>query len=137
MNIIVVDASVASKWLVSEERSDAARHLLTGPSELHAPDLIISEVGNVLWKRWRRGELDAAETQALLADWRVAPLTLHGARPLLETAWRIARDAERTLYDSLYVALAEHLGCSLVTADERFARALAGTAWGSMVVTLA
>lgn len=137
MSALVVDASVASKWLLPEEHSAAARRLLAQPDDLHAPDLISSEVGNVLWKRWRRGELAAAEAEALIADWRVAPLTLHDARPLLQGAWRIARAAERTVYDSLYLALAEHLGCPLVTADRRFAEAMAATPWRSIVVRLA
>ena len=53
----VVDASVAVKWLVNEQASEAAHRLLNSEERLVAPDFIVVEVGNVLWKKLRRGEL--------------------------------------------------------------------------------
>jgi predicted nucleic acid-binding protein len=116
---LVVDASVAVQWFVPEAHSSAARGLLRAGISLLAPDLIRAEVGNVLWKRWRRGELDAAEVEAALADFRRLPLEVHSAEPLLESAWAIARETGLTVYDSLYVALAVAHQAPLVTADRR------------------
>ncbi|MEK6604283.1 MAG: type II toxin-antitoxin system VapC family toxin, partial [Nitrospirota bacterium] len=57
MTRLVVDASVAVKWLVPEIHADAARRILSPNNELLAPDLIWAEVGNVIWKKWRCGEV--------------------------------------------------------------------------------
>jgi predicted nucleic acid-binding protein len=124
----VVDASVAVKWLVPEAYSSEARTLLRADSALLAPDLIRAEVGNVLWKRWRRGELDAAEVDTALADFRRFPLEVHSSELLLESAWGIARETGLTVYDSLYVALAVAEMAQLVTADRRLFEALRGSA---------
>ena len=54
---LVVDASVAVKWLVAEEGSDAADRLLAGGDDLHAPRLMASEIANALWRKARTGEI--------------------------------------------------------------------------------
>ena len=128
MTRLVVDASVVIKWFVPEPHAEAARALLRAGLSLLAPDLIRAEVGNVLWKRWRRGELDAAEVDAALADFRRFPLEVHSAEPLLESAWAIARETGLTVYDGLYVALAVAQTAPLVTADRRLYEALRGGA---------
>ena len=126
MTRFVVDASVAVKWLLPEVHSGAARSLLRAEAVLLAPDLIRAEVGNVLWKRWRRSELVAAEVDAALADFRRFPLEVHSAELLLESAWVSARETGLTVYDSLYVALAVAEQAPLVTADRRLFEALRG-----------
>ncbi len=93
-----------------------------------APDLIRAELGNVLWKHWRRGELDAAIVDAALADFRRFPLEIHSSEALLESAWVIARDHGLTVYDSLYLALAVAQQAPLVTADRRLFEASRGGA---------
>jgi len=130
----VVDASVAVKWLLPEVHSGAARALLRAEVDLLAPDLIRAEVGNVLWKRWRRGDLNAAEVDAALDDFRRFPLEVHSAELLLESAWVIARETGLTVYDSLYVALAVAQQAPLVTADRRLFEALRGGALASACV---
>ena len=60
MTGVVIDASVAIKWVVDEEGSDDAVPLIVGPA-LSAPDLLTSECGNILWKKARRGELTRDE----------------------------------------------------------------------------
>lgn len=126
MTAIVVDASVAMKWLVPEDLSEEAVRLLDGSFDLLAPDLLFPECGNVLWKKVIRGELSAAEAQPILAELARAPLLVVPSRPLLEVALPIALDTRRTVYDALYLAVAVLKDCALVTADERFARALEG-----------
>ena len=51
MSAFVVDASVVVKWFVPEIHSDAARRLLTLPHQYLAPDLLLAETANTIWKR--------------------------------------------------------------------------------------
>lgn len=124
MSDLVVDASVAVKWLVPERYADAALLALGEKFSLLAPDLIWAEVGNTLWKKWQRGELHEEEASRLLQDFRRFPLRIYASDALLELAWGVATRYRRSLYDSLYLALASHRGCRLVTADRRLYRRL-------------
>ena len=54
---VVVDASVAVKWFIAEQWTEESRKLLAGRIDRHAPDLILAETTNVLWKKARRGEI--------------------------------------------------------------------------------
>ena len=124
MRRLVVDASVAIKWFVPEVHHRAARRLLREGLELLSPDLVRAEVGNVLWKKWRRGELSAGEVGAILRDFGRFPLRIRTSEPLMEGAWAVAERFGRSFYDGLYVALAVETESSLVTADSRLYSAL-------------
>lgn len=122
---LVVDASVVIKWHVTEVHSDGALRLLRDDAPaLHVPDLVFSEVGNILWKKFRRGDLTEEQARGIGHLVAFAPLAVHSSAPLLEAALEIALRTERTVYDSLYVALAVQLNCRLVTADEKLYNAL-------------
>lgn len=127
MTPLVVDASVAVKWLLPEVHSPAARRILTADEDLLAPDLLWAEVGNVLWKRCRSGELTREQAQELLQDFRRLPVTTVSARSLVAEAWEIAVQFDRSVYDSLYLALAVIRECRLVTADRAFYSSLRRT----------
>jgi predicted nucleic acid-binding protein len=116
---VVVEASVAVKWLLPEELSTEARRLLTTEYELLAPDLLWAELGNVLWKRHRRRELDHPTTVELLRDFSRVPLELHSTDRWAVAALELAIQHGVTVYDGLYLALAAGTGCRLVTADRR------------------
>ena len=124
MRRFVVDASVAIKWFVPEVHHEAARRLLHEGFKLLSPDLVRAEVGNVLWKKWRRGELSAGEAVAILRDFGRFPLSIRTSESLVEGAWAVAEGFGRSFYDGLYVALALETGSSLVTADSRLYNAL-------------
>jgi predicted nucleic acid-binding protein len=68
--VAVIDASVAIKWLLPEEGRDLALGLQNeyqeGAIDLIAPELIVSEIGNVLWRRMRRGELTSESAVCFL-----------------------------------------------------------------------
>ena len=136
MTTVVVDSSVAMKWFVPEVHSDRAASLLERSVELAAPDLLYAEAGNVLWKKVERGELSAAEAREVVAGLRRVPVRVSSSGELLEAALEIALAHRRTVYDSLYVALAVALECELVTADERLAHALAAGPLARYVKTL-
>ena len=122
---LVVDASVVIKWHVAEIHADAALRLLADDAPaLHVPDLMFPEVGNILWKKIRRGDLTEEQARRIAHLVAVAPLEVHRSAPLLEAALEIAMRTGRTVYDSLYVALAVQMDCRLVTADERLYNAL-------------
>ena len=82
MSKLVVDASVAAKWLVTEPLSDKALDVL-GSSDEYAPDLLLAEVGNILWKKARRGEVSPSEARRIAGALVAAPLRIHPAAPLL------------------------------------------------------
>jgi predicted nucleic acid-binding protein len=126
MKPCVVDASVVAAAFFQESGAEAARAILTGGSELYAPDLILAEVGNVVWKRYGRGEIDEAEARALVVDCLRLPLALTSSGDLVASALELALRTKRTVYDCLYLALAVRTKAVLVSADKRFVNALAG-----------
>ena len=125
----VVDASVAAKWVVAEVGSDAARRVLEGPGPLIAPDLLIAEVGNVLWKKVTRRAISQRHAHEAMVWLPELFDRLFDSAALAPRALEIAVKHGATVYDCLYVALAEAAGSHavLVTADQDLA-ALAGTA---------
>ena len=124
MTVYVVDSSVAVKWYVPETGSQLAAALLDEGYELHAPDLLSAEFGNVLWKKFRRGDLTGPEVRSIARALPTVPLHIHPSLTLLEGALEIALETRRTVYDSLYLALSVALSCTLVTADARLSNAL-------------
>lgn len=127
MNRLIVDASVAIKWVVPEEHSDAAHRLLRENRDLRSPDLLWAESGNILWKKWRRKELTSQEVGEILTDLRRYPLRILPAEPLCDLAWEVAHRFDRSFYDSLYLALSMSDSCPLVTGDRRLYNALKTT----------
>src|SRR5205814_10325886 len=102
-----------------EIHSDAARRLLTLPHEYVAPDLLFAETANTIWKKVRRKELNSDEGQRLVADiGRIAVETV-SCRSLADDAYALANASGRTVYDSMYVALAIRLNTRSLTADDR------------------
>ena len=133
---LVVDASVAVKWLVEEDYSEAADNMLDGRHELHAPRLMASEVGNALWQKVRRGEIERGLAGVLISAVSDMGVRWADDETICADATRLAVALDRPVYDCVYLALANRIGAILVTTDERFANALAGTEHGGAVVTL-
>lgn len=126
---LVVDASVAVKWLLPEPGREAALELQDRYEDeqldLLAPYLLVSEVGNVLWKRAARGDLSPAAARRCFEQFlQDCPLLLDSPAVSL-AALELARAHQRSYYDCLYLAWALEQRCDLVTADEKFFRALA------------
>ena len=127
---LVIDASVAVKWVLPEPGSERAGVLLgavaSGDLAIEIPDICIAEITNVLWKRCRpRDELtprQARQAQALLLD--VLPVPTPSVQ-LVPVALEIALTYRHSVFDCLYVALAERRNCPLVTADRPLVNAMA------------
>lgn len=119
MSRFVVDASVAIKWYLPEQYSTDAERLLNGDLQLLAPDLLVSEVGNILWKRVSRSEITIQQAHVILRALAALPITLQSATALAENAMTIACGLKRSFYDSLYLALALVSDSRFVTADRK------------------
>ncbi len=124
---VVVDASVGLKWYITEVHSSEAARLLGDEFELHLPGHFYVELANALWKKvMLRGELTADQARDVRSAVDEAPVVSHPTVGLLDEAFEIALVTRRTVYDCLYIALAERLGCVLVTADQKLYNATRG-----------
>lgn len=133
MSRIVVDASVAAKWVLREQHVATARKVLA-TKELLAPDLLWAEVGNILWKRQRRRESSVEEVRRMLAEFQRLPVTTFAHWPFLAAALDLAISLEQTVYDCLYLALAEERDSVMVTADRRFHATVSDSVWADRIV---
>ena len=120
--MIVVDASVLANAL-ADDGSDGgtARARLKAGDDLVAPDLVDVETVAVLRKRWMAGDLSKNRFSAGIDDREDLGLVRYPALPLMRRAFELRDNV--TAYDAVYVALAERLDCTLVTADQRLAAA--------------
>lgn len=128
MDKIVVDSSVVIKWFVTEPFSEEARRVLegyqSGTLTLIAPDLLAAEIGNIVWKKFRLQGLAQQDAEQIIAAFRELKIELTPSIELLEDALRIAMTHDRTVYDSLYIALSTREKCFFITADERLVNAV-------------
>jgi predicted nucleic acid-binding protein len=125
VNTLVIDASIAIKWVIEEEGTSQAL-TLRRKAKLLAPELLVAECANILWKKARRNELSREEALLAARLLQTAAIELVPTRSLLAAATRIAIELDHPAYDCLYLALAIENGCRFVTADERFLRKLGG-----------
>lgn len=120
---VVVDASVALKWAVSEEGSAQANALLDdlagGAIALTAPEHLVGEVANGLRKRVTQGILNTEDALAALDAIAALGLEFLGGTGRWLRTLKAAVDWQITTYDALYVLLALDLHAELVTADHR------------------
>lgn len=127
----VIDCSTALKWVLMEPDRDKAILLRddfrNGINQLIAPDLFPVEVGNALLIAERRKLIAPGDGAIGFANVMQTPPLLHGAGPLLARAYAIAHRYQRTVYDCLYVALAESEQCKLVSADDKLVNGLQAT----------
>ena len=121
----VVDASVAVKWVVPELLSEQADRLLDSDDRLIAPDLLLVEAANALWKKRCRREISAFEAARALSILGEGALIVFPAQPLLARALTFADRLDHPVYDCVYLALAERERATFVTADERLTTRLA------------
>jgi len=115
--MIVVDASAALSALLN---AGAARSTLAS-ERLHVPHLIDSEIANGLRRRVAARQVTAVSGWAMLATWRQLGITRYATFSFLDRIWQLRENL--SAYGATYVALAEALGCELVTADARLSRA--------------
>jgi predicted nucleic acid-binding protein len=115
---LIVDASVAVKWIVAEPLREEALDLL-GQNDLVAPELLLAEVRNALVNRVRRRLSTIEQARTAARAFRAIPLLLERTSDQLEQAFDLALALEHPIYDCIYLALALGRGLSLVSADRR------------------
>jgi predicted nucleic acid-binding protein len=115
---IVVDASVAMKWVFDEPESAAAIALRA--EDLLAPSLWLAEAANAVWSRARLGDITAEEAVVYFSELANAPVASVAMEPHLERALTLAVEIGHPIYHCTYLALALHHDTHVVTADRRF-----------------
>ncbi len=123
---LVVDASIAVKWLLIEEGSSMALALL-GKDTLVAPDLVVPETGNVLWRHAVKGLISSQQAVSGMEGLLSFFDEIFASEPISRHAVEIAIAVNHPVYDCFYIALAEALDTTLVTADRRLAGKLDGS----------
>jgi len=120
--VIVADASAILEVLLQTDAAPRVEARLFAPGEsLHAPHLLDVEVAQVLRRYAARRELTPPRGRSALELLARFPITRYPHAPLLDRIWALRGNL--TAYDAAYVALAEGLGATLVTRDERLASA--------------
>lgn len=121
MTVLVVDASVLVVALADDGADgDRARARLRG-EKLILPELADLEVVSVLRRQLRVGAIDARRAGLALQDLAALPASRAPHRPLLARCWELRNNL--TVDDAAYVALAEAAQATLLTGDQRLARA--------------
>jgi predicted nucleic acid-binding protein len=134
-DFLLVDASVAIKWLVNEEHSNSARTLLDDSAardlSLVAPALLPAEVVNALYQVQRRGAISSAEADRALRRFLEVPIRIIAPVDLSSRALALAREFSLpATYDAHYLAISRWLDIDFWTADERLMRSMPpGTSW--------
>lgn len=126
----VIDASVGFKCEVPEDLSAKAlqlrRDFRRGVHDLLATDLYPLELSNSLVMAARSGRIPASDLPVVYASLMANLPIIYPSISLLPRAFEISSQTKASVYDALYVALAEREGCDLVTADDKLLRALLG-----------
>jgi predicted nucleic acid-binding protein len=120
--LIVIDASVLAN-VVGDDEGDGwrARAEFRDAGDVAAPDLVDVETVSVLRKRWLAGTVTDERFATAVGDLAQLDLERYPTLRFMRRAFELR--ANVTAYDSAYVALAEELGCDLLTADQRLASA--------------
>lgn len=121
MSRTIIDASVAIKWMVKEDGTSEALALLEAGS-LSAPDLLIPECTNILWKKVRRSEFEKDEAIMAARLLQRSDVEILPTRVLMEEALKLSVALDHAAYDCIYLSLALERDWSFVTADERLSR---------------
>jgi len=128
----VIDAGVALKWFLREGESQGADSLLeaflANEIELLAPDSLVLEFANTLWKHSiLLKQLRPEEAKSIFHDFLTLPLNLHESNALASLALKMSVELRHPIYDTLYCALANENDCEFITADRVLVEKLSGS----------
>ena len=117
---MILDASVIAKWFLVEEGGERALQLrdeyVKGTIDIAVPELLLYEVANVLrYKDFSEEDVKKAMLSLMDMDLFIAGMS----HSLMERTVEISMECGITIYDGVYVALAESLSTELVTADRK------------------
>lgn len=123
METLIIDASIAVKWVVEEDGTEAALGL-RGRFRFLAPELLIAECANILWKKVQRAELLPEEARMASRLLERSGISFVSMRGMLEQATELAIVLSHPAYDCVYLAAARQAGARFVTADQRLLRTI-------------
>jgi len=135
-DLCILDASIAVKCLVEEADSDRARAALASCTDWAAPDLIFLEVASVALKSMRRGWLDRAQAEAMVAALPKILAEVVSSDSLAAPAFQLAADHGFSAYDAAYLALAAARNARVLTADLKLAERARSAGLEHLVATL-
>ena len=122
---VVLDASVALKWVLNEPDSEIALQVRSEiRQQLHqilAPDTFLAEIGHALTRSERKGLIRPPESLTFYGDILSTAPDLHSIIPLMPRAIELSSQVRHGVYDCLLIALGERENCSVLTADNAFA----------------
>jgi predicted nucleic acid-binding protein len=125
----VIDASVAVKWFSGEEGSDRALALrdghVEGKSTISAPDLLVYELANAL--SFKPGFTNRVTLRAIDDLFNLQLDLMIPTKEVVARGAELAHEYGITVYDSVYLSLAELLGLQVITADEELYRKAKGS----------
>jgi len=124
VSLYIVDASVATRFLISEDLHSEAEAFLRGFAEdrydLAAPSLIDYEVGNALRTEVNRGNLPGEASETLYRGYLLLKMGRESLAPRdLQQALRLSQSRPISFYDAAYVWLSKKHGAPLITADDK------------------
>ena len=119
--MIVVDASVLANAIGNDGADGATARAALAGQDLSVPDLVDVEMVAVLRRRWLAKTLTARRFATAIDDLAALPADRYPVLPFMPRAYGLR--ANLSAYDATYVALAEQIGCPLITADARLAAA--------------
>jgi len=119
--MLIVDASCLFEVVADAPRAESVRSRMTADEELAAPHLVDVEVLGIVRRHTMLGRLDATAAQQAVRSLREWPGVRYPHRRLLDRAWELRANVRG--WDAFYVALAETLGATLITLDQRLAGA--------------
>ncbi len=122
--MLVIDASVAVKFITVEPGTEAAYAIIVGDEPLIAPDWVLIECANAMWNKVKRSLLLELHAEDNLANLPTFFAKLFPSGDLLAEAFRLSFRLRHPLYDCLYLALAIEQRAPLLTADAVFVKAV-------------
>lgn len=132
----VVDASVAIRWSIKDSFTPAAQAIIESGRPVVAPDLVIPEVANALWKMRRAGAISAEQTGQALEEIPLGFSRLVPTASLMRRAYSIAQSLDHPAYDCFYLALSDDLASPLITLDKRLYARTRNSPWAGLTILL-
>jgi hypothetical protein len=132
----VIDASVAASWFALEADSEAANSLLGSGVHMLAPSLMPVELGNVVWKKVRKGEMTPVQAAGAIEAIGSMVRDLRSTLPLASGALALAIELAHPIYDMIYLQCAIASDSVLVTLDSSLIRRIASTSYARHAIHL-
>ena len=130
---IVVDASVAIKWFLTENLNQEADRFLHDNYVLIAPNFLLLEVSNIVWKKTMRSEIEGKDFAFIIGSLKSFMSVLHPIEPFLFLAQQLAFQLRHPVYDCLYLATAMMNKTRVITADRKFYNRVADSEYSESI----